>query len=82
VHLVPSTEIADVSGVSVPTWSKDGKNLLYVANDGLWLSSTRGGSHIEIESPLFPDQDWETIANSNISYYGQIPWTVEFSWWS
>jgi hypothetical protein len=82
VHLVPSTEIADVSGVSIPTWSKDGKNLLYVANDGLWLSSTSGGSPVEIESPLFPDQDWKTIANSNISYYEQIAWTIQFSWWS
>jgi hypothetical protein len=78
-----STQIAAVSGVSVPTWSKDGENLLYVANDALWLSSASGSSPVEIESPLFPEQDWRTVATSDtFSYYGQIAWTGQFSWWS
>jgi WD40-like Beta Propeller Repeat len=77
-----STQIADVSGVSVPTWSKDGESLLYVADDGLWLSST-SGRPVEIESPLFPEEEWRTIGSSStLAYYGQVAWTGQFSWWS
>ncbi|MGO8859963.1 MAG: TolB family protein [Acidimicrobiales bacterium] len=78
-----SRELADVSGVSVPTWSRNGKDLLYVANDGLWLVPVGGGSAVEIEHPLFPLEQWDHIDQSDtISYYGQIAWSGQFSWWS
>lgn len=76
-----TTELADVAGVSVPTWSRNGRNLLYVSNDGLWLVPVRGGPAVEIESPLFPPRQWKTLSG-DISYYGQIDWTRQFSWWS
>jgi hypothetical protein len=41
----------------------------------------RGGPAVEIESPLFPPRQWKTL-NGDISYYGQIDWTGQFSWWS
>ena len=39
-----STEIAGLDGISVSTWSSDGKSLLYVAGDALWLASPRVAS--------------------------------------
>jgi len=76
-------QIAHVSGISVPTWSRNGKDLLYVADDGLWLVPVGGGNAVEIEHPLFPMAQWEHIEQSDtISYYGQIAWSAQFSWWS
>ena len=73
--------LADVSGPSAPTWSHDGRDLLYVSNDGLWLAPVGSGKPVEIEHPLFPEQQWNTIGTTaTISYYGQIPWTGQFSW--
>jgi len=77
-----STEVADVKGVSVPTWSHDDKDLLYVTNDDLWLSSLLGGKATQIAGPLFPLSEWHNIVTSSISFYGQIAWTAQFAWWS
>jgi hypothetical protein len=72
--------LVDVYGASVPTWSRDGSHLLYVSGDGLWLAPVgRGGKAVEIEHPLFPEQQWNTTS-ATISYFGQIDWTGQFSW--
>jgi hypothetical protein len=64
----------------VPTWSPDGKNLLFVRNDGLWLASASGGSPTRIAYPLFrPRGLYSSFAHD---YYGQIAWTGQFAWWS
>ena len=76
-----TTELADVAGVSVPTWSRNARDLLYVSNDGLWLVPVSGGKPVDIEHPLFPPRQWKTLSG-DISYYGQIDWTGQFSWWS
>ena len=75
-------KLADISGVTVPTWSHDGARLLYVAADGLWLVSPATGVPVEVEHPLFPDQEWRAVARNQLSFFGQIPWTAHFSWWS
>jgi WD40 repeat protein len=72
--------IATVDGANVPTWSASGRNLLYVRNNGLWLAPANRGSPSEIAYPLFPPTSlYTSFAND---YYGQIPWTAQFSWWS
>ena len=48
-----SSEVADVVGVSVPTWSREGKDLLYVPNDGTWIVPVHGGRAVEIEHSSF-----------------------------
>jgi WD40 repeat protein len=73
-------KLADISGVTVPTWSNDGKQLLYVSGDGLWLAPLVSGRPVEIEHPLFPEQEWRTVATNQLSFYGQIAWTAHFSW--
>jgi WD40-like Beta Propeller Repeat len=76
--------VATVTGVSVPTWSRNGRDLLYVSGDGLWLAAASGGRPVEIEHPLFPERQWSNGAGPSgaISYFGQIHWTGQFSWWS
>lgn len=55
-------------------WSNDGKTLLYVADDGLWLVPADGGhSPTEIVAPLFAPGAWP-------SYYGEVNWIDQFSW--
>ncbi|HMK97980.1 MAG TPA: hypothetical protein VK425_10565, partial [Acidimicrobiales bacterium] len=56
-----STELAGVSGVSVPTWSRDGRDLLYVSGDALWLVPASGGRATEVVSPLFPTNLWRDV---------------------
>jgi dipeptidyl aminopeptidase/acylaminoacyl peptidase len=72
-------KIADVAGISLPTWSRNGKQLLYVSDDGLWIAPLNG-KPIEIEYPLFPTQQWKAVARDGLSFYGQIPWSGQFSW--
>jgi Tol biopolymer transport system component len=62
-------------GAAVPAWSADGKSLLYVARDGIWLLPQPGGQPARIATPLFEPGNWPT-------YYGQIGWTAQFAWWS
>jgi WD40 repeat protein len=72
--------IAAIDSASVPTWSANGRNLLYVSNDGLWLASLNRNAPVEIAQPLFaPKNLYTSITND---YYGEIPWTGQFSWWS
>jgi len=74
--------IGAVDGAAVPSWSRDGRDLLYVSDDGLWLAPVPRGRPVEIEHPLFPEQEWKTVQTTGtISYYGQIAWTAQFSWW-
>jgi|GEM_PF-1110906 len=77
-----TTPIADADGAAVPTWSADGRDLLYEDADGLWLVPVSGGAPVRIEYPLYPERDWSEAMASNFSYYGQIAWDSQFAWWS
>jgi WD40 repeat protein len=67
--------VARTSGATVPVWSADGRSLLYVARDGLWLLPTLSSDPVEIAAPLFPRRTWP-------AYYGQVAWSAQFAWWS
>jgi dipeptidyl aminopeptidase/acylaminoacyl peptidase len=77
-----SAAVADADGAAVPTWSADGRDLLYEDADGLWLVTVSGGAPVRIEYPLYPERDWSEAEASNFSYYGQIAWNAQFAWWS
>jgi hypothetical protein len=64
----------DASGASVPTWAADGKSLLYVAGDGLWLLPSLSGRPVPIAGPLFAPDNWP-------SFYGQVNWLSQFASW-
>ncbi len=70
--------IGAISGAQVPVWSRDGKQLLYVSNDGLWLVPARGGKSLEIAHPLFEPAGLYTSGTDD--YFDQIPWRNQFSW--
>ena len=74
-----STEIAGIDGVSVPTWSSDGKSLLYVSGDALWLAPAAGGKPTELAAPLFAPAKLLHPTLGPISYYGQIDWNGQFA---
>ena len=42
--------IANASGATAPTWSWNGKSILYVSNDGLWLLPTLSQRPVKIAS--------------------------------
>lgn len=79
-----STKVADISGVSVPTWSHNGKSLLYVDDDALWLAPATGGKPTKVATPLYSAARWlgNPTSDQSIAFYGQIPWTSQFDWWS
>jgi len=63
------TKVAD------PTWSSDGKLLLYVRDDGLWLINPFAGPAaraIPVVSSLF--------AGAWPNYYAYIDWRDQFAW--
>lgn len=65
----------DARGAAVPAWSADGKSLLYIARDGIWLLPRLAGPPMRIATPLFPPGNWP-------SYYGQVDWAAQYAWWS
>ena len=69
------SRISGTAGADAPTWSADGKSLIYEADDGLWLLPNLVSMPIRIAAPLFPPSDWP-------SYYGQIGWASQFAWLS
>jgi hypothetical protein len=67
--------VRSAAGATVPQWSHDGKSLLYVSGNGLWLLPSPTGKPEEIASPLFASGNWP-------EYYGQVAWSAQFSWWA
>jgi len=67
------TKIADTAGAAAPAWSADGRSVLYVADDALWLLPTASGKPVRIASPLFTANVWP-------SFYGEVDWTGQFAW--
>lgn len=68
-----ASEVPGTQGASAPVWAADGKSLMYVADDSLWLLPSLSGRPVRIESPLFDINAWP-------SYYGQISWSSQFAW--
>jgi WD40 repeat protein len=66
--------IAAARGATVPVWSPDGRSVLFVGEDGIWLMPRLGGKAVEIAWPLFAGP-WP-------NYYGQMAWPAQFAWWS
>lgn len=60
-------------GATAVTVSRDGKSLLYVRDDALWLLPSLNGTAARIATPLFPAHNWP-------QYYAQIAWSDQFAW--
>ena len=60
-------------GATAITWSRNGRSLLYVRNDALWLLPAIGNRPVRIAAPLFPTHNWP-------QYYAQIAWASQFAW--
>jgi dipeptidyl aminopeptidase/acylaminoacyl peptidase len=67
--------VAAAKGATIPLWSASGKSLLYVDDDGVWLLPTLDAKPARIATPLFAPSSWP-------SYFGQIAWPSQLSWWS
>ncbi|MDQ7097021.1 hypothetical protein REC12_25840 [Desulfosporosinus sp. PR] len=61
------------TGIYQPEWSKDGKRIMYVRDNSLWLIGADGGNPQRIIGP-FPG--WE---KDPFGYYGYI-WHDDFAW--
>jgi hypothetical protein len=72
--------VGPIDGANTPTWSADGRDLLFVRDDGIWLQPISGGRPVEIEHPLFAAN--ALTGPDGVDYFGQIPWSAQFSWWS
>lgn len=67
------TDVSGAQGATVPEWSSNGKDVLYTAEDGLWLLRNGATAAVEIASPLFSPG---RLPN----YYGEVDWAQQFSW--
>jgi hypothetical protein len=68
-----ASEIPATAGATAPVWSSDGRSLLYVADDALWLLPALPGPPVRIAGPLFAPNDWP-------GYYGEVDWGGQFAW--
>ena len=62
-------------GATAITWARNGRSLLYVRDDALWLLPTLDSKPVRIASPLFVSHRWP-------GYYAQIAWASQFAWTS
>jgi Tol biopolymer transport system component len=76
------------TGVAAPTWSSDGKLILYAGNNALWLidpfggrvettpghPALSGGQAVRVVSRLF--------AGAWPDYYGDTDWQSQFAWYT
>jgi hypothetical protein len=67
------TEVAGAGGATSPEWSANGKSLLFVSGDALWLLPSLGATPQKVAGPLFPANAWPT-------YYGEVGWQGQFAW--
>ncbi len=72
-------ELASTAGASVPQWSADGRSILYVSHDSLWLLNVRAGRSARIAGPLFGGASFARAYDNN-SFYHQLPFTAQFGW--
>jgi hypothetical protein len=67
-------EIPGATGASTPTWSADGRTILYTAHDALWIVGANGrGTPVRIAGPLFDPLRWPA------SWF-QVDWQDQFAW--
>ena len=71
-----AVEIAGAgTGVAAPEFSSDGRWIMFVRDDGLWLVPVSGGgTATEVAAPLFGSA-------GPPNYYGQIDWPGQFAWY-
>jgi WD40-like Beta Propeller Repeat len=65
--------VRNSNGVTAPRWSSVGHDLLYEANDALWLLRPGAREPRRIVTPLYPRASWP-------AYYGQIDWIGQYAW--
>jgi WD40 repeat protein len=65
-------ELIAARGATAITWSRDGRGLLYVRDDALWLLPSLTGKPVRIAAPLFAGR-WP-------QYFAQVDWSAQFAW--
>jgi hypothetical protein len=71
--------LSGTEGASAPQWSSDGRSILYVSHDSLWLLNLKSGGSARIAGPLFGGTSFTDAYNAN-NYYHQVPFTAQFGW--
>lgn len=67
--------VRDSTGAASPVWSANGRNVLFVSRDALWLLPRIGARPVRVAAPLFWPRAWP-------NYYGEIDWGDQFAWQS
>ncbi len=66
-------ELPAGTGVYGPQWSGDGRHLLFIRDNALWLIATRGGPPVKIVGPFPGTPDL-------FGFYGAPSWPITFAW--
>ena len=72
---VGARAIPDSTGAAAPVWSSDGRSLLFVRDDALWLLPRLDGKPVRVAAPLFGTRVWPNA-------HGNVPWSRQFAWHS
>lgn len=72
---VGSRIVLHSTGAASPVWSADGRSLLFVAGDVLWLLPRLDARPVRVAGPLFWPGRWP-------NYYGEVDWADQFAWHS
>lgn len=63
-------QVSGGQGASAPRWSPDGRQLMFVRDDSLWVLPAGGGRATSVVSGLAEPPD----------YYGQEQWLFQYAW--
>ncbi len=61
------------TGVYQPRWAGDGRHVLFVRDDALWLIDTRSGLPARVLGPFPGTPDY-------LGFYGHVSWPVQWAW--
>lgn len=60
-------------GIYLPQWSGDGRHVLFIRDNALWLIDTRGGPPTRVLGPFPGTPDF-------FGFYGHVSWPVQWVW--
>jgi hypothetical protein len=65
-------QVPGTQGAAAPTWSADGRSILYVADNCLWFLPRTGSRPVKVAGPVLVPSDW--------SIFGEVNWQSDFAW--
>lgn len=66
-------EVPGTQGAAAPAWSAEGRSILYVAGNYLWLLARTGSRPVKVAGPVL-------VPSDRGPFFGEVNWQSDFAW--